>query len=49
LNPLLGRPGYQPLTRGMVAALPHLDRFAPAHNIESLREFARAVGSGLKT
>jgi uncharacterized protein with von Willebrand factor type A (vWA) domain len=44
LNPLLGRPGYQPLTRGMAAALPHLDGFAPAHNIESLRSFARQVG-----
>ncbi|MFQ5946005.1 MAG: VWA domain-containing protein [Anaerolineae bacterium] len=40
LNPLLGNPAYQPLTRGMAAALPMLDRFAPAHNLQSLRELA---------
>lgn len=40
LNPLLGNPAYQPLTRGMVAALPMLDRFAPGHNLESLRDLA---------
>lgn len=37
LNPLLGNEGYQPLTRGMQAALPHLNVFAPAHNLASLR------------
>jgi uncharacterized protein with von Willebrand factor type A (vWA) domain len=36
LNPLLGREGYQPLAAGMAAALPLLDVFAPAHNLESL-------------
>lgn len=36
LNPLLGRPGYEPRAAGMQAALPHLDVFAPAHNLESL-------------
>ncbi len=36
LNPLLGRPGYEPKTGAMLAALPHLDLFAPAHNLESL-------------
>ena len=36
LNPLLGSPGYRPLTRGMQAALPHLDDFLPAHNLNSL-------------
>ncbi len=41
LNPLLGSPDYQPLTQGMVAALPHLDAFLPAHNLESLRALAR--------
>jgi uncharacterized protein with von Willebrand factor type A (vWA) domain len=29
---------YQPITRGMSAALPHIDVFAPAHNLESLLE-----------
>lgn len=36
LNPLLGNPDYRPLTRGMQAALPHVDVFAPAHNLEAL-------------
>lgn len=38
LNPLLGREGYEPVTRGMSAALPHIDVFAPAHNLQSLLE-----------
>jgi uncharacterized protein len=36
LNPMLGWQGYQPVARGMAAALPYLDLFAPAHNLESL-------------
>jgi uncharacterized protein with von Willebrand factor type A (vWA) domain len=36
LNPLLGLADYQPLARGMRAALPYVDLFAPAHNLESL-------------
>lgn len=36
LNPLLGRLGYEPTAAGMQAALPCLDLFAPAHNLESL-------------
>ena len=36
LNPMLGWEGYQPVARGMAAALPYLDLFAPAHNLESL-------------
>ena len=36
LNPLMGDPRYRPEARGMKAALPHIDRLVPAHNIESL-------------
>jgi uncharacterized protein len=36
LNPLLGLKDYQPVTRGMSAALPHVDVFASAHNLQSL-------------
>ena len=36
LNPLKGMKGYQPIQRGMKAALPHLDNFLSAHNLESL-------------
>jgi uncharacterized protein with von Willebrand factor type A (vWA) domain len=41
LNPLLGHPEYEPTARGMRAALPFIDRLAPAHNLESLERFAR--------
>ncbi len=44
LNPLAGHPGYSPRTRGMEAALPFVDVFAPAHNLESLQALARLLG-----
>jgi len=40
LNPLLGSPEYEPLTRGMQAALPYVDDFLPAHNLASLEDLA---------
>ena len=43
LNPLLGSEGYEPLTQGMQAALPHLSAFAPAHNLNSLRALERLL------
>jgi uncharacterized protein with von Willebrand factor type A (vWA) domain len=36
LNPLIGWKGFRPESRGMQAALPYVDLFAPAHNLESL-------------
>ena len=36
LNPLLGHAEYQPLAQGMQAALPFVDDFLPAHNLNSL-------------
>lgn len=36
LNPLLGLENYAPITQCMQAALPLIDVFAPAHNLESL-------------
>jgi uncharacterized protein len=36
LNPLIGWRDFRPEARGMRAALPHVDLFAPAHNLESL-------------
>jgi uncharacterized protein len=36
LNPLIGWRDYAPEARGMQAALPHVDLFAPAHNLASL-------------
>jgi uncharacterized protein len=40
LNPLLGNPSYEPLTRGMAAALPFLDYFEAAHNLDALQALA---------
>lgn len=40
LNPLLGSERYEPLTRGMQAALPHIDDFLPVHNLNSLETLA---------
>jgi len=40
LNPLLGSPRYEPLTRGIRAALPFIDDFLPVHNLDSLERLA---------
>jgi uncharacterized protein len=40
LNPLRARPGYEPLARGMAAALPHVDHFLAGHSIGSLEQLA---------
>ncbi|MGQ0485643.1 MAG: vWA domain-containing protein [Hyphomicrobiales bacterium] len=36
LNPMMGWEGYRPEAKAMQAAMPYLDLFAPAHNLESL-------------
>jgi hypothetical protein len=43
LNPLLGAPGYQPLTQGIRAALPYVDAFLPVHNLKSLEALAKLL------
>jgi uncharacterized protein with von Willebrand factor type A (vWA) domain len=43
LNPLKGAAGYEPLARGMAAALPHVDVFRPGHDLRSLEEMADVV------
>lgn len=48
LNPLLGNIDYEPLTRGMLTALPHLDHFLPAHNLESLARLAKTLRTALR-
>lgn len=45
LNPLLGSASYEPLTRGMQAALRYVDDFLPAHNLASLEQLARHLGA----
>jgi uncharacterized protein with von Willebrand factor type A (vWA) domain len=41
LNPLIATTNYEPRTRGLVAALPFIDDFLPAHNLASLEDLAR--------
>lgn len=36
VNPLKGDPRYEPSSRGMAAALPHVDVFLPGHDLASL-------------
>ena len=43
LNPLLGSEGYEPLTRGMAAALPFCDDFLAAHNVQALDDLGRLL------
>ena len=43
LNPLIGSDGYQPLTRGMAAALPYCDDFLAAHNLQALDDLGRLL------
>ena len=43
LNPLIGSEGYQPLTRGMAAALPYCDDFLAAHNVQALDDLGRLL------
>ncbi len=44
LNPLLGAPDYQPLVRGIQAALPYVDDFLPLHNLLSVKALAAQLG-----
>jgi uncharacterized protein with von Willebrand factor type A (vWA) domain len=43
VNPLKGSPRYEPLARGMAAALPSIDVFLPGHNLDSLEELSRVL------
>ena len=43
VNPLKGSPRYEPLARGMAAALPSVDVFLSGHNLESLTELSRTL------
>jgi uncharacterized protein with von Willebrand factor type A (vWA) domain len=43
INPRKSDPRYEPLVRGMAAALPFIDAFLPGHNLRSLDAVAEAV------
>ena len=45
LNPLLGSATYQPLTRGIQAALPYIDDFLPVNNLNSLDALAQHLSN----
>jgi uncharacterized protein with von Willebrand factor type A (vWA) domain len=47
LNPLKAHEGYEPLTRGMRSALPHVDHFLAGNSIASLEELAELMEGGL--
>jgi uncharacterized protein with von Willebrand factor type A (vWA) domain len=45
LNPLLAAPAYEPLARGMRAALPYVDDFLPVHDVASLESLAARLAT----
>jgi uncharacterized protein with von Willebrand factor type A (vWA) domain len=47
LNPLAADPRYAPLTRGMQAAMPHVDRLLPGNSIASLEALAALMEEGV--
>jgi uncharacterized protein len=48
LNPLKAAPDYEPLARGMAAALPHTDHFLAGNSLRSLAELAELLEGGLE-
>ena len=48
LNPLKASPDYEPLARGMAAALPHTDHFLAGNSLRSLAELAELLEGGLE-
>ena len=47
LNPLAADPRYEPLTRGMQAALPHVDHLIPGNSLASLEALAELMEEGV--
>jgi uncharacterized protein with von Willebrand factor type A (vWA) domain len=43
VNPLKASPGYEPLARGMAAALPYVDQFVEGHSLAALEHVAAVV------
>ena len=43
VNPLKASPGYEPLARGMAAALPYVDQFVEGHAVMSLENLAKVI------
>ncbi len=45
VNPLKASPGYEPLARGMAAALPNVDEFLEGHSLASLEDLAEVLST----
>jgi uncharacterized protein len=45
LNPLLGSSEYEPSCLGMQRALPYIDDFLPANNVQSLRDLCNHLSN----
>ncbi|MDW3178388.1 MAG: VWA domain-containing protein [Acidimicrobiia bacterium] len=45
VNPLKASPGYEPIARGMAAAMPHIDLFLEGHCLDSLSTLADSIGA----
>jgi uncharacterized protein with von Willebrand factor type A (vWA) domain len=43
VNPLKATPEYEPLARGMAAALPHVDEFVEGHSMGALEDLAAVI------
>lgn len=48
LNPLAGQPGFRPETRGMQAALPHVDDLVASGTMADLRNVVRLLESSVR-
>jgi uncharacterized protein with von Willebrand factor type A (vWA) domain len=46
VNPLKASAGYEPLARGMAAALPHIDQFVEGHSAASLDALLGVIAGG---
>jgi uncharacterized protein with von Willebrand factor type A (vWA) domain len=44
VNPHRGKPGYEPVQQGIVAALPHVDDFVAGHSMAAFEELVEVVG-----
>lgn len=45
VNPLKASPGYEPIARGMAAAMPFIDTFLEGHSLDSLQTLSDAIGA----
>ena len=43
VNPLKVTPGFEPVARGMAAALPHVDELVEGHSLGSLESLAELI------